>query len=148
MPIKLKPKTDSSKTDEQKLKERKEQDDYIELLNQVKENMYGDGVKDNSSKQTDTNSTENQTDEALNVEEKESKTSLDELLETAKRKGKGKMEMTRVFVDKDLAEIYKLLAMREGVTMSSLMSAVLSEYLKDKVDDVKHRISTKRNKYL
>lgn len=148
MPIKLKPKTDSSKTDEQKLKERREQDAYIELLNQVKENMYGDGVKDNSSKQTDTNSTENQTDEALNVEEKESKTSLDELLETAKRKGKGKMEMTRVFVDKDLAEIYKLLAMREGVTMSSLMSAVLSEYLKDKVDDVKHRISTKRNKYL
>lgn len=144
MPIKPQPKNGNSvKTDEQKLKEQREQENYVDLLERVKSEMY---AKESPNEQANTVPNENQTSETSKVSEKERKTRLEELLETAKNKNK--MEMTRVFVDKDLAEIYKLLAMREGVTMSSLMSAVLSEYLKDKVDEVKHRISTKKNKYL
>lgn len=144
MPIKPQPKNgNSAKTDEQKLKEQREQENYVDLLERVKSEMY---AKESPNEQANTVPNENQTSETSKVSEKERKTRLEELLETAKNKNK--MEMTRVFVDKDLAEIYKLLAMREGVTMSSLMSAVLSEYLKDKVDEVKHRISTKKNKYL
>lgn len=144
MPIKPQPKkVNNEKTDEQKLQDQKEQEEYLNFLEGVKEEMYG---KKSSQEQTNTVPEQIQTDETSNVGEKQKKTELDELLETVKKKSK--MEMTRVFVDKDLAEIYKLLAMREGVTMSSLMSAVLSEYLKDKVDEVKHRISTKKNKYL
>lgn len=121
-------------TAQQALENEASQNQYLEILRGVKQEMYEDPIKQD-------NVTE---EEAPEVEVKAE--SIQEMIESTKiRKSSG--ELKRVPIDSDLAEVYKMIASREGVTLSGFISNVLETYLNNHLKEVKKRLKH-GNKFL
>lgn len=121
-------------TTQQLLENEESQNQYLEMLREVKQEMY-----DEQTKQEDVVE-----EEAPEVDVKTE--SIQDMIESTKtRKSSG--ELKRIPVESDLAETYKMIASREGVTLSGLISNVLETYLNSHLKEVKKRLKH-GNKFL
>ena len=109
------------------LDEQRKQQEYINSLKEIKSEMY------------DTPNEESETD---NNEEK----TETEVRQKKKRKDIQKGEL-RLKVDVELAEIFKMIAVQEGVTVSSYVSNILEGYLMENQKEIKALLKMK-NKFL
>lgn len=109
------------------LDEQIKQEKYINSLREIKGEMYDAQV------------------ETGETEENEEKTET-EVKQKGKRKEIQKGEL-RLRVDTELADIYKLIAVQEGVTVSSYISNILETYLIENQKEIKALLKMK-NKFL
>lgn len=132
---KLKKRKKDSGAAQQILNDDASQKQYIEMLTGIKQDMYN---KDEEPKE------ESIEPSAEPVETQAEK--LQDMIEsTRNRKGGG--ELKRIPIESDLAEVYKMIAVREGVTLSGLVSNVLETYLDKHLKEVK-KLLKPDNKFL
>lgn len=110
-----------------------EQQNYLDKLKAVKGEMY-------QEKQTTEEQKENE--EQL----KDMVPVSNEQKNLVKKKGEKKGEL-RIKCNAELAEIYKLIAVHEGVSLSNYVTNILEAYLVENLEEIKKMLKVK-NKFL
>lgn len=117
----------SQKIAQMALDEKESQDAYIETLKEVKSEMYNQPV---------------------DGEEASEEVTTDNEVKKLRKKDKGvRRGELRILVDAELAEVYKLIAVQEGISISSYISNILENYLMEHQKEIKSLLKT-RNKFL
>lgn len=125
--------TNSSNTQSvasQALSEQQSQEEYLNALKGIKSEIYNTKTEPSEETQEETQVTTGK---------------LQDMIENTKLRKGG--DLKRIQIDSDLAEVYKLIAIREGVTLSGFVSNILESYLKDHMKEVKSLLKS-GNKFL
>lgn len=120
---------------QQALENEQSQQSYLQMLQGIKEGMY------ETPKQQEPDAT----DKVPEQDNKKVESIQDMAERTKKREYSG--ELKRIPVDSEIAEVYKIIAAREGVTLSGFISNVLETYLDSNLKEVKSLLK-KGNKFL
>lgn len=120
---------------QQALENEQSQQSYLQMLQGIKEDMY----------ETPKQQEPDVTDKVPEQDNKKVESIQDMAERTKKREYSG--ELKRIPVDSEIAEVYKIIAAREGVTLSGFISNVLETYLDSNLKEVKSLLK-KGNKFL
>lgn len=113
------------------LNEKEAQENYLSTLREVKSQMYQEVQQGGKQEEVE--------EQASDMESKPK----EQRSEDKKKKKRERKKEMRIMCNAELTEVFKLIAVHEGVSLSSYITDILETYLKENIDEIKKILKVK-----